>query len=212
MFFKKKKITAAQVKTKTLRKEILKKERIMAELVLEYPVELRQRIEELDEEVYSLKKQMSQLEEAERGQVMCDYVKNNVLVRTGWAGTGKTKKTITELKNDKRSSIILVPEQRKTDYAEIANSEIYEYFSFPEEYPTLKNIIEYIEPLLDNCNHDKLILVIEEANAFKNSQDLMSFWVFATQYPNIKFVIISQIFNDEKKISNKQSNETGYVV
>lgn len=212
MFFKKKKITAAQVKTKTLRKEILKKERIMAELVLEYPVELRQRIEELDEEVYSLKKQMSQLEEAERGQVMCDYVKNNVLVRTGWAGTGKTKKTITELKNDKRSSIILVPEQRKTDYAEIANSEIYEYFSFPEEYPTLKNIIEYIEPLLDNCNHDKLILVIEEANAFKNSQDLMSFWVFATQYPNIKFVIISQIFNDEKKISTKQSNETGYVV
>lgn len=212
MFFKKKKITAAQIKTKTLRKEILKKERIMAELVLEHPVELRQRIEELDEEVCSLKKQMSQLEKAERGQVMYDYVKNNVLVRTGWAGTGKTKKTITELKNDKRSSIILVPEQRKTDYAEIANSEIYEYFSFPEEYPTLKNIIEYIEPLLDNCNHDKLILVIEEANAFKNSQDLMLFWVFATQYPNIKFVIISQIFNDEKKISTQQPNETGYVV
>lgn len=212
MFFKKKKLTTAQIKTKTLRKEILKKERIMEELVLEYPVELRQRIEELDEEVYSLKKQMSQLEEAERGQVMYDYVKNNVIVRTGWAGTGKTQKTIAELKKYKRKNIILVPKQRKTDYAEIANSEIYEYFSLSEEYPTLKNIIEYIEPLLDNCNHDKLVLVIEEANAFKNSQDLMSFWAFATQYPNIKFVIISQTFNDEKKISTKKPNKTGYAV
>lgn len=70
MFFKKKKLTTVQIKRKTLRKEILKKERIMKELVLEHPVELRQRIEELDEEVYSLKKQMSQLEEVERGQVM----------------------------------------------------------------------------------------------------------------------------------------------
>lgn len=65
---------------------------------------------------------------------------------------------------------------------------------------------------MDNCNHDKLILVIEEANALKNSQDLMSFWAFATQYPNIKFVIISQTFNDEKKISTKKPNKTGYVV